>query len=123
MLVSIMTTRFLLSSGFGRSTILFKSLKTLQSIIDEKGISQKVAFMKCLITLIEEENFADAIRFIDYLRALNGNPILTKMKHLMIMTTNLDYNLLKNITTGNIDVHIISPYKKDGTNKLHYSIL
>ena len=65
--------------------------------------------MRCLITFIKEDNFADAIYFVDYISGLQGNPILTKMKHLILMTSDLDSRLLKNKTTGNFNVYIISP--------------
>ena len=69
--------------------------------------------MRCLITFIKEDNFADAIKFVDYISGRNltelGNPILTKMKHLILMTSDLDNRLLTNKTTGNFNVYIISP--------------
>ena len=81
----------------------------LQSTMDEAKMERQVTTMKCLITFIKENNSSDAIHFIDYISGLQGNRILSIMKHLIIMTSDLNYSLLKNKTTGNINVHIISP--------------
>ena len=116
--------RGLVFSGVGRSSIYFENIKKLQSMMDESEIARKVAPMRCLITFIKEDNFADAVHFVDYISGLQGNPILSKMKHLILMTSDLDHSLLKNKTTSNFNVYIISPVET-GINavKLFHFIL
>ena len=84
--------------------------------MDESDIAHKVASMRCLITFIKDDKIADAIDFVVYTSRLQGNPILSKMKHLILMTPDFDNILLKNLTTGNFNIYIISPIKP-GMNK------
>ena len=81
----------------------------LNTTMDQAKIVHQVASMKCLVTFIKEDNFADAVQFIDYISGLQGNHMLSKMKHLILMTSDLNYSLLKNKTVVNVNVHIISP--------------
>ena len=48
----------------------FEKLKKRQSMMDESKIACQVSSKRCLITFIEEDNFADAIQFVDYISGL-----------------------------------------------------
>ena len=68
--------------------------------------------MPCLIAFIKADRLSDGIQFIDYISGLQGNPIIkSKKKHLILMTSTFEQNLLQN-RTGNDNLHIISEGEK-----------
>ena len=85
----------------------FEDLNHLYSTMDEAKIVDRAASMSCLVAFVEEDNFAEAMQFVDFINTLPGNPIKNRKKHLIIMTQTRDHILLQNKTVS-FNVHIIS---------------
>ena len=113
----------LMSSSFhglgrrGRSYMFFDDLKqlylystmdTTNGNMDNSKISAIVASMPCLIAVAEEDNFSDAIKFVDFVNSLPGNSIKNREKHVILLTKTVNTNLMQNKTVY-FNVHIISP--------------
>ena len=106
----------------GRSFIYFTSLELLYSTWNEKELVHQVTFMPCLIALIKVNNFHEAMNFVDQISSLQGNPVKSKKKHLVLITSYIDQRLMQN-KTGNINVHIISDDEAGMIWPLHVVVL
>ena len=72
----------------------------------EEELARQVASMPCLIALIKTDNFDEAMGFVDKINSLQGNPVKSRKKYLVINTPNIDARLMQN-KTGNTYVHIM----------------
>ena len=91
----------------GRTSFYFTSLKQLYSTWTEQDLAHQVALMPCLIALIKENSFDEAMNFVDRISGLAGNPVKSTKKYLVLNTLNVDQRLMQNIS-GNVNVHVIS---------------
>ena len=63
--------------------------------------------MHCLITLINTDDFEEAMTFLDKINTLQGGtPVRGRKKYLIINTQTIEARLMQN-KTGFIDVHIV----------------
>ena len=85
--------------------------------MDKIAIGHHVASMPCLSVILEEDNFAKGMEFIDFMEDLPENSAKRKKKLFIFITQNVDNSLLQN-RTGNVNVHIISQAGK-GMNTLY----
>ena len=69
-------------------------------------VAQRIAMMPCTFALARVDNFSVAAGFIDYINGLPGNPVKNRKKHMVVISSTIEENLLKNIT-ANFDVNII----------------
>ena len=75
--------------------------------MDKNSIGYQVSSMPCLIVLLKEDNFAEGIKFVDFVENLPDNSVKRKKKHFILMTQNVDYSILQN-RSGNVNVYIVS---------------
>ena len=64
--------------------------------------------MPCFIAIIKVGSFEEAIRLVDYISNIPGNPMKSKKKHLVVMSPTFSHRLLQN-KTSTFNVHFISP--------------
>ena len=107
MCIRLYQTYTYLGTGWtGRSSIYFTSLNLLYGTWNEEELARQVASMPCLIALIKTDNFDEAMGFVDKINSLQGNPVKSRKKYLVINTPNIDARLMQN-KTGNTYVHIM----------------